>query len=786
MQKFLLAGAAAIALTSNGAWAQAAQEQVATEDQVDGREVILVTAQKRSENIQDVPLSIVAVTGEALTAAGINDPVALQKLAPSLQINNTVFSSGVVIRIRGFGSAANTPVDSEVASYIDGAYIPRPGAILSSFLDVASVEVLSGPQGTLFGRNATLGAISINTNEPSLRNRTLSLDFEGANYESYSATGVVNLPVAETLAVRFAAKNSNSGGYYKNMLDGRTYGDREVFVGRASAKWEIAPALTWVVRGDYSRTTGDGVYPQLVYAKTATPAGLAAYTTFANRAGGISPVVGNEPSYNFRQRISNPFLRDRQYGITSQLTYDVSPVAAVRLINSYRDWKNEQQIGDTVGTSYDLLKVLRFTKSLAESHELEFISDKDAFLDSRLGITAGLYYAREEYTLNTNFNFGTQFCNVLLAFAPAPVRNGCNAAPLTPAGINKFFQVAKSYAVYGQAEYALTPQLSLALGGRHTWDEKDAISEQIRNNPGAGQLVGIEAPNELPFKDDNTSVRASLSYEPTKDILLFGTFSTGYKSGGFNVGSPANLTDAQRTFESTTVQDYQLGLKSILLDGRARLNVTLFNTNLHDFQDRSFNGIQFVIRNSGDVRSRGVDFDGDFEPIDNFKLTFGGAYLDSKYTKNTNAPNLEGCTGTATSCPLFRDLSGTRLPFAPKFKGRVGAEVSTGPLGEGYEITFAANENFTSSFLSANTGNEQSRIKGYKTTDLRLTLNSPDKNWSVTLFGTNVFDKTYYTTTVAQVLGNIIGVTSPTTGQTVFRGNLGEPARYGARLSFDF
>ena len=785
MRKFLLASAAVIALTSNGAWAQAAQEQGATEEDAGERDVILVTAQKRSEDIQDVPLSIVAVTGEALTAAGINDPVALQKLAPSLQINNTVFNSGVVIRIRGFGSAANTAVDSEVASYIDGAYIPRPGAILSSFLDVSSVEVLAGPQGTLFGRNATLGAISINTNEPSFRDRTLSLDFEGANHESYSATGVVNLPVAETLAVRFAAKNSNSGGYFKNMLDGRTYGDRKVFVGRASAKWEIAPALTWLVRGDYSRTTGDGVYPSLIYAETATPAALAAYTTFANRFGGVSPVVGNEPSYNFRQRISNPFLRDRQYGITSQLTYDVSPVAAVRLINSYRDWKNEQQIGDTVGTSYDLLRVQRFTKSLAESHELQFISDKDAFLDSRLGITAGLYYAREEYTLNTNFNFGTQFCNVILAFAPAPVRNGCNAAPLTPAGINKFFQVAKSYAVYGQADYALTPQLTLGLGARHTWDEKDAISEQIRNNPGAGQLVGIEAPNDLPFKDDKTSVRASLSYEPTKDILLFGTFSTGYKSGGFNTGSPAVLTDAQRTFASTTVQDYQLGLKSILLDGRARLNVTLFNTNLHDFQDRSFNGVQFVIRNSGDVRSRGIDFDGDLEPIDTFKLTFGGAYLDSKYTRNTNAPGLEGCTGTPT-CPLFRDLSGTRLPFAPKFKGRVGAEVSTGTLGEGYKITFAANENFTSSFLSANTGNEQSRIKGYKTTDLRLTLDSPDKNWSVTLFGTNVFDKTYYTTTVAQVLGNIIGVTSPITGQTVFRGNLGEPARYGARLSFDF
>ena len=596
---------------------------------------------------------------------------------------------------------------------------------------------------------------------------------------------MVNLPVAETLAVRFAAKNSNSGGYFKNMLDGRTYGDRDVFVGRASAKWEIAPALTWLVRGDYSRTTGDGVYPSLVYAETATPAALAAYTTFANRFGGVSPVVGNEPSYNFRQRISNPFLRDRQYGITSQLTYDVSPVAAVRLINSYRDWKNEQQIGDTVGTSYDLLKVLRFTKSLAESHELQFISDKDAFLDSRLGITAGLYYAREKYTLNSSFNFGTQFCNVLLALAPAPVRNNCNAAPLTPAGINKFFQVAKSYAVYGQADYALTPQLTLGLGARHTWDEKEAISEQIRNNPGASQLVGIEAPNELLFKDDNTSFRASLSYEPTKDILLFGTFSTGYKSGGFNTGSATVLTDAQRTFASTTVKDYQLGIKSILLDGRARLNLTLFNTNLHNFQDRSFDGTQFVIRNAGDVRSRGVDFDGDFEPIDNFKLMFGGSYLDSKYTKNTNAPGLEGCTG-GPGCPLFQDLSGTRLHFAPKFKGRIGAEVSSGPMGSGYELTFAAHENYTSSFLTANTGNEQSRVDGYATTDLRLTLDSPDKKWSASLFGTNVFNKIYYTTTVAQVLGNIIGVTSTTTGETVFRGNLGEPARYGVRLSFDF
>ena len=167
----LLSTAAAVALVSGPALAQGAPQSAppadASADAGSKLEDIVVTAQKREQNIQSVPLSIVSVSGDTLARAGINDPVALQKLVPSLQINNTFFGSGVVIRIRGFGSAANTAVDSEVAPYLDGAFVPRPGALLASFLDVKNVEVLNGPQGTLFGRNATLGAISINTNAPS-------------------------------------------------------------------------------------------------------------------------------------------------------------------------------------------------------------------------------------------------------------------------------------------------------------------------------------------------------------------------------------------------------------------------------------------------------------------------------------------------------------------------------------------------------------------------------------------------------------------------------------------
>ena len=750
---------------------------------------VVVTAEKRAENIQNVPLSIRAVTGEALANAGVTNPVDLQKLVPSLQINNGLFSSGVTIRIRGFGSAANTATDSDVASYVDGAYIPRPGAILGSFLDIKNVEVLNGPQGTLFGRNAALGAISINSNAPSLHDKTLELKAEGGSYGTYGGTAVGNLPVSDTFAVRLAVTGSHTDGDFHNLLDGKTYGERNVYVGRLSTKWEITPKLSWIVRLDGSRTDGDGAYPLTVDAGTASAAALSAFAAANTRFGGSPQVYSVDPSYTFNQFFSHPYIQDRQWGVISDLTYNVSQNLDVRLIDTYRDWTDKQLVGDTIGTSLNLLNVQTNINSKAQSHELQFITPKGAFLNGHLGFTSGLYYFHERYRLDTDFNLGPQFCTTIFSLIGRPfLAPACNAGPQSPAGYFSIDQATDSYAGYVQANLQIVPKLELDAGVRETYDKKTAVFHTTSLNAlGIGSIIQPEGPESLSFSDTRPSFRVSLTYHPAERLILFGTFSTGYKSGGFNSGgtSPA-LTPALRTFDSETVDDYELGEKGVFFDGRLLINTTLFYTRVDNFQDRSFNGTSFIVRNSGNVRSEGVDFDGQLHFGSGFSLTSAVTYLDSIYLTDTNAPGLEGCTGLAGSCPTVQDLSGRTLDYSPKWHGNVGLQYTSQPFMGGYSATASVTENFTSSFLTVNTDNPQSRVPGYDTTDFRIALNPPGQRWQVEVFGTNVFDKHYYVSTVAQVLGAQFGVTNPATGSTLFRGFLGDPARFGGRVSVKF
>jgi iron complex outermembrane receptor protein len=216
------------------------------------------------------------------------------------------------------------------------------------------------------------------------------------------------------------------------------------------------------------------------------------------------------------------------------------------------------------------------------------------------------------------------------------------------------------------------------------------------------------------------------------------------------------------------------------------LNVTLFNTDLKNFQDRSFNGTLFLVRNAGNVRSRGVDVDGQFRPLSMLNISYGVTYLDAVYTSDKNAPGLEGCLPIPGACPTVQDLSGRALNHAPRWNGDVTAELTSQPFLGGYTASLAATETFTSSMLTANTDNPQSRVPGHATTDLRLSFHSPDNRYELDLFGTNVFDKHYYVDTVAQPLGVIMGINNIHTGATVFRGFLGDPQRFGVRLSAKF
>lgn len=742
---------------------------------------VVVTAEKRTENVQDVPLSIIAISAKAMETSGVTGPLTLPKLVPALQVSNSLYGADVTFRIRGFGTPGNTATDSDVAAYIDGAFIARPGVIVGSMLDVKNVEVLSGPQGTLFGRNAAMGAISINSNAPSSK-ASLDATLEGSSYGSYKATGIGNLPVNDQFSLRVALQGSHTDGIYHNTLDGKTYGESTSYIGRASAKWEITPSLSWIMRLDGSKTRGDGVVAE-GYVPTASAAQFAALTTFVTRAGGAAPFISNTPSYTFNNFVGSPYLHDRQVGMSSDISWDVGSKLTLRLTDSYREWHYQQQGTDAIATPLDLVSVLATDVSRSQSHELQLVSARDAYLGGKLGFTAGLYYFRENFSLGSNFNLGSRLCGLFYGFAAPRLVAPCLAGPQINAGGDNFSQLATSSAAYVQVNYAILPNLDLDLGARDTSERKTGVNTQVAANPlGVAPFITPEGPDALSFRDTKPSYRASLSWHVKDGVMAFATYSTGYKSGGFNATfSPTALGSAARTFGSETVTDYEAGLKSEFLDRRLILNATLFDTRLNNFQDRSYDGFEFLTRNSGVVRSRGVDIDGRFRALTNLTFNYGLTYLHSIYASNTAAPGLEGCTGLV-GCPLVQDLSGRPLQFAPRYHGNVGFQWELEDF-HGYPVTVSAGESFTSSFLTANTDNPQSRVPGYQTTDLSVSIHSPDKRWQFDVFGTNIFDKHYYIATLSQPIASVMGATNPNTGATVYRGFVGDPARFGARLT---
>jgi iron complex outermembrane recepter protein len=781
-RKLCLWGASSLAIAAWGAPALAADAPVATAAAAGTIEELVVTAQKRAENIQDVPLSITAVSAKAMEAKGIENAQDLVRAVPNLRLDSVGQQSSVALRIRGFGASSSAAIDPSVAPYIDGVFIPRPGAILASFLDVDSVEVLRGPQGTLFGRNATVGAISIRTHAPDLNSFAGSIAGELGNYGERKIEGMVNLPVNDRFGLRIAGLATSTDGFAKNVLDGRTYGQHDTVEGRISGKWLVTDHLTWTLRADYAKTSGDGNALNQVDTSTASATQLA---NFAARTGTNPASLTYPPSLNADQRYDNQNLNDKQYGVASDLSWEVGDGHTLRLIDSWRSWKDEQSDGDVVFSPLDLLTRDARFDSDSNSHELQFISKKGAFLDGKLDFVAGLYDFEETYQIGEVLNLGSQYCSFAVAAAAPPLVGACNASPKNGAATGAFDQKATSIAAYVQGNYALTPTVDLTLGARETQDKKTGSFVETLANPTAA-LLRVPENTQLSFKDTQPTWRGNVSWHISPDVMAFVTYSTGYKSGGFNSAGGAQALGQKRIFNSETSQDWEAGVKSVLFDRRLLVNVTAYRTDLDDFQDRSFDGVSFIIRNAGNVRAQGVELEAQAKPTNHINIDLGLAYLDSTFTANHNAPGLPACTGAATSCPLTQDLTGRTPNFSPRWNNTVGLEYVTDPLFAGFTASLRADATYNSSYSTTNDLNPQSIVQGVTIYGARMTLTSPDHSWNVALFGQNLTDEHVFTTKFAQTLDSLFGVRVPATGATLLRGFMNTPRTYGVRIAKTF
>lgn len=743
---------------------------------------IIVTAQKRAENIQDVPLSIAAVSGPALAAAGVTNVAGLQRLVPNLRLDTISQAAGVSLRIRGIGTFSNAAIDPSVAPYIDGVFIPRPGAVLSSFLDVADVEVLRGPQGTLFGRNATVGAISLHTNDPSFSGDSGELMGELGNYGDRRIQGIGNFAVNDALAVRVAVLGTHTDGWDHDEFEGKTYGRADSGIGRLSVKAKITPALTWTGRVDYAQTTGDGSNANIVDSGTATQAQLTAYANLTGTP--LASLYGISHSYYARE--DNPSLNDRQFGVSSDLSFDAENGYSLRLIDAYRTWRDNQHDGDNSATTLNLFNRDGAFKSESQSHELQFLSPKDKLLDGRLDFVAGLYYFKEVYATIEEYNLNAGFCGFIYGAGTAN-QAACSAGQQYNATNGRFNQDEESVAAYGQVNFKITDTVDATLGGRLTRDTKSGDFLQITNNGYVGARV-LRAPEStrLKFSDSHPNWRANISWHITPDVMAFATYSTGYKSGGFNNnGGATALGSVNRTFDSETSDDIELGVKSTFFDRRLLLNAQVFQTKLNNFQDRSFNGITYIVRNAGNVRVRGAEAEGQVRITDPLRLEYSLAYLDSIYTADHDAPGLPGCTGAANSCPTVQDLTGRPTTYAPKWQTNL-AVVYDAALPNGWTATLRGSLNYASKIYTTNDDNPQSITGGDTLLGARATFTSPNRTWRVTLFGENLTNRDYFTLKFVQPLDGSFGVRIPATGATLMRGYLGAPRTVGVQLAREF
>ncbi|CAA0086928.1 Pesticin receptor [Zhongshania aliphaticivorans] len=752
-------------------------------------EEVLVTAQKREQSIQDVPLSIVLATADDLQQNGVDSALELQRLVPNFYAARGSTVSNTRFVMRGIGTAGNTAVDQSIAVFLDGIYIARPSAIYSSFLDIASVEVVRGPQGTLFGRNTTAGGIILNSVRPTMDNEFQGR-LEAGNYNSKLAEVIGNVVVSDKAAFRLAAQTQSRDGYGTVISDGSNFGDEESWTVRGSGAFNFDNNVSWDVRVDAANITGDGQNANEVVGSSLSAAGLANLTQVVGGPQNL-PELSDPTDFRVNHVVGGD-LEDKQWGISSDLSWDLDNGFTLSLISGYRDYENLQDDEDIFFLPFSLVGRTSGLQSESWSQELRLISP-EGLSDGRLSYVAGLYYYEEDATISEQLSLTTLFCD---SFAPPALQAQCSAGPLEDATDLVFTQTSESLAGYFQADYDLSNTLTLQVGGRYTSDDRSGrFYQQAENGFAALALRGLED-TDLDFSDDTPTYRIGLNFTPKDDRLYFASYSTGYKSGGFDSGGGVVARDAStRTFDSEEATNMELGFKGRFFAGRFDASVTLYRMEISDFQARSFDGSAFNTRNAGELRHQGLEAEWSWAASQMLTIAGGFAYLDSEFTDFVGAPALPGCDdnspdiagcGPVGEDRTVQDLTGGENHFAPEYTGNVRANLE-GDLGNwrwrgNLSVSYIGEQ-----FLGGAIDNNPQMIEdGYVLTSSRLTFISPQAKYELALFGDNLTDEDYCALRYYQPSGAALGVTDSATGGTMVRCNPGAPRTVGVSVAAYF
>lgn len=698
---FTLRFGAALLLTSAAAHAQTAPDQ----DSAETGDIVVTASKTGATLLQDTPFAVTAFNAEMLERTGVKDVRDLAAVTPNLLVTqNASFSQ---IYIRGIGSN-NVFGGSDPSStiHLDGVYLARPASYLTNFLDVERIEVLRGPQGTLYGRNSVGGTINVISRKP-------GNEFVGriqatyGNYNFARAEGYVSGPLIEDkLAASISFIGSRRDGYLKNIVPGVGDADNERTIGgRGQLRFTPSAPLEIILRADY------------VHSDDA----LAGYVKLLQTT---TDPLANSTLGDYRKIAVNirPASNRRQWGTAAEVNYDVADGLQLKSLTAYRA-NRLTQVGDTDGTALNGRRTDQFEDQHQFSQEVNLTGKTGA-----LTYILGAYYFNEHILVDSSVT--TYATNVRANFNPT---------------IN-----TDAIAGFAQGSFALTEQITLTAGIRYTSEKKKF--DQIATN--FSLITGLpNATYPRAYSTDNTykawTPKFSVEFRPVDGVLIYASATKGFKSGGFNFSS----ANAAQGFGPETLWSYEAGAKLDLLERLLRLNATVFHYDYNDLQVQSFLSPGVVdITNASDAKVDGAEFEAQLRPAKWLKLGGNLAYLDARY-KNYTSALLPG------NIPY--DASGNRLNLAPKWSYSVFAEADTAiGAGSGFirgEYNYRTRQFFTASNSGLDTQ------AGYGLLNASIGYTFPGEHFELLAFARNLTDREYVTSTASFASGIVGRVGEPRT-----------------------
>jgi outer membrane receptor protein involved in Fe transport len=884
---------------------------------------IIVTATRRASPLSDVPIAVSAVGAQAMQNSGASDIRTLNQLAPSLLVSSTGSEANASARVRGIGTVGDNPgLESSVAVFIDGVYRSRTGAGLNELGEIERVEVLRGPQGTLFGRNASAGLINIISKAPESTFHAKG-EVTYGNYDYWRLSGRITGPVADGVALALDGVWSKRDGFYK-LVDGTgakvgDTNDRDRYFLRGQALIEPNDALSIRLIGDYTNRDESCCGAAFIETRERRPAAGGGYNTapfnrIATLLAAQGAVFAADP-YDRDLTITpgrNYVSKLKDWGVSGEINYDLGG-AKLTSITAYRDYKS-RDYGDYDYGGADLLYRSPENYRQFKTFTQELRAQGSAFNDV-LDWLIGGYYAHEKLTLEDNIVFGADYgrftaCRLMAGagvnsnLTPAQLAacgsglatqalitgtqaqlnagliaaglpgaqagaistglgNGLRALAAIPSGTGDvasiYRQKSENWALFTHNIIHVTKRLDLTLGLRYTHESKRFSADfnnnnatcaalqasslrAIATNPQLGSAAALAGGiltlgclgnsstglNALDLNDKITdgefSGTAVLSWKPIDDLLLYGSYSKGYKAGGYNLDrfqlgstglNPVPAVFAPRSnadvtslrFAAEKVDAFEIGLK--YSQPKWSANIAAFRQEFKNFQLNTFNGTGFVVQNingcdsalsaartcdSGDVGpgliSQGVELELSATPVRNFRVSGGFTYARAKF-----ANRLVGSSdGSVPLDPALFLLPGSINSNAPKLVTTASAAWTPEIGSSGLSALFYVDGRMTSDY---NTGSDlfpEKRQEGYAIVNARVGLRGPDQRWSIEFWGQNIFNQDYTQVAFSSPLQSSSPATS-TTGQfalgapmanQLISAYLAEPRTYGITLRGSF